>query len=409
MFDRLMYYICIPLGFLMKWCWQLVGNYGVAIILFTLVSKMVIIPVTIWVHKNSIKMVKMQSDINFLKVNYYGDLDTIASEQSKLFKRERYSPLASIVSLVVQLFLLSAIIEIIYHPLTYLLGMPSDVISSLAFRYGIEQGASSTEIMIAEAMKNHSFLPSDFQGQYSVLDFNFLGFNISSVASETLGKNLLIPIFAGISSWVLCISQNKLNVLQHEQNKWSQYGMMIFSVGLSLYLGFFVPAGIVLYWVFSNLFSVFQQVLLNLAINPKKYVDYDTLEKSRIALSKIEQLDKKDDESFKKNKKREKADYKRFFSVANKHLVIYSEKSGFYKYFEDVIRELLARSNLIIHYVTNDANDVIFDISKEQPRIRSYYIGNKKLITLMMRMDSDIVMMTTPDLDKYYIKRSMTP
>lgn len=411
MLDNLMYYICIPLGWLMRLCWQMVGNYGVAIILFTLLSKVVILPVTVWVHKNSIKMVKLQPEINFLRANYYGDLDTIAAEQSKLFKRERYSPAASIVSLVIQLFLLSAIIAIIYHPLTYLLGLSPDAVSALAEAYGIEQGISATEIMIVEAVKYRSMMPSGFSTELmrsvAALDFSFLGFNISEVASQTLGKNLLIPLLAGLSSWVLCLSQNALNVLQHEQSKWNQYGMMIFSVGLSLYLGFFVPAGIVLYWVFSNLFSVLQQVLLNLAINPKKHVDYEALEKSRKALAAIEALDNKDGTATRENKKRERTDYKRFFGVVNKHVVIYSEKSGFYKYFEDIIRELLARSNLIVHYITNDPNDVIFSISEKEPRIRAYYIGNKKLITLMMRMESDIVMMTTPDLDKYYIKRSL--
>lgn len=417
MFDNLMYYVCIPLGWLMKLCWQLVGNYGVAIILFTLLSKIVILPVTVWVHKNSIKMVRIQPEINFLKAKYYGDLDTVATEQSKLFKREKYSPAASIVSLILQLFLLSSIITIIYHPLTYLLGVSPETVSALAEALGVEQGISSTEILIVEAVKYRSYTPFDtllivgfpveLMQAIGRLDFWFLGFNISEIASETLGKNLLVPLLAGISSWLLCLSQNALNPLQHEQSKWNQYGMMVFSVGLSLYLGFFVPAGIVLYWVFSNLFSVLQQVLLNLAINPKKHIDYDALEKSRAALAAIEALDDKNDVDAAKNKKRERADYKRFFSVVGKHVVIYSEKSGFYKYFEDIIRELLARSNLILHYITSDPKDVIFSVAEKEPRIRAYYIGNKKLITLMMRMEADIVMMTTPDLDKYYIKRSL--
>ena len=120
MFDILMKYVCIPFGYIMKLCWQLVGNYGAAILVFTLVSKLILLPVSIWVHNNSIKMVRIQPEINFLKVKYYGDPDTIAGEQAKLFKREKYSPAASIVSLVLQLFFLSAIIQIIYHPLTYI-------------------------------------------------------------------------------------------------------------------------------------------------------------------------------------------------------------------------------------------------------------------------------------------------
>ena len=105
-------------------------------------------------------------------------------------------------------------------------------------------------------------------------------------------------------------------------------------------------------------------------------------------------------------KKREKADYKAFKHIANKHLVIYSEKSGFYKYYKDIIEQMLKRSNLVIHYVTNDYNDCIFEIAKTEPRIKPYYISLKKMVILMMMVETDIFMMTTPDLDKYYLKRS---
>ena len=285
MFEQLMYYICVPLGMLMKLCWQLVGNYGVAILLFTLLSKLVILPVTVWVHKNSIKMVKIQPEINFLKAKYYGDLDTVADKQSKLFKREKYSPLASIVSLLVQLFLLSAIIEIIYHPLTYIVGLSPDVILQTGTRLGVDMTASAAEIEIVKLVQASASVVVDAATDLRIaaLDFGFLGLDVSEVASETLGKNVLVPVIAGFAAWFFCWSQNKLNVLQAEQSKLSQYGMMIFSVALSLYLGFFVPVGIALYWVFSNLFSALQQVLLNLAVPPKKHVDYRALEKSREA------------------------------------------------------------------------------------------------------------------------------
>ena len=90
----------------------------------------------------------------------------------------------------------------------------------------------------------------------------------------------------------------------------------------------------------------------------------------------------------------------------NKHLVIYSEKSGFYKYFKGIIKELLARSDMVIHYVTNDPDDVIFEVAKKNPGIKPYYISLKKTISLMLKLECDICVMTTPDLDKYYLKKS---
>ncbi len=409
----IMYYICLPLGYLMKWCWMLVGNYGAAIILFTLATKIVLLPLSVWIHKNTIQMVKIQPDINFLKANHYGDMDTIADEQAKLYKKHHYRPLLSLVPLAVQIFLLLGVVEIIYHPLDYLFAVNGDTAAEMAKVCGIATDNSSYQLALIEAIKSGAL---DSNAAFSSViepiksfDSMFLGFNLSTIPSETLGIYILMPIIAGVSAFIMCWTQNLSNVLQHEQSKLNQYGMTILSVGISLYLGIGVPAGIAWYWVAGNLLSVAQMYALNAVINPKKYVDYDALQKSRKALSDIESLEsgKKKDPRYKELKAREKQDYKRFFHVVNKHLVIYSEKSGFYKYFEAVIESLLKKSNITIHYITNDPDDAIFTKAESEPRIKPYYIGLKKMIPLMMRAEADIIVMTTPDLDKYFIKRSI--
>ncbi len=395
----------------MKWCWMLVGNYGWAIILFTLATKIVLLPLSVWIHKNSIQMIKIQPEINFLKANHYGDMDTIAEEQAKLYKKHKYRPMLSLVPLAAQIILLLGVVEIIYHPMDYLFSLDPAHISELAQLYGIDTSTSSYQLALIEAIKSNTALTPDFPSIPLIRSFDgdFFGFNLSTIPSETWGIYILMPVIAGLSSYIMCLTQNLSNVLQHEQSKLNQHGMTILSVGISLYLGIGVPAGIAWYWVASNLFSIAQMYILNAVISPKKYVDYDALERSRKALADIEALEggKGKDPNYKINRARERKDYKKFFSVVNKHLVIYSEKSGFYKYFEAIIKELLARSNLTIHYVTNDPDDAIFKLSETEPRIRPYYIGLKKMIPLMMRAEADIIVMTTPDLDKYYIKRSI--
>ena len=86
--------------------------------------------------------------------------------------------------------------------------------------------------------------------------------------------------------------------------------------------------------------------------------------------------------------------------------MFYSEGSGFYKYFKGAIEWLLENSDAPIHYVTNDPDDQVFGMAKREPRIKPYYIGQKKTITLMMKMDADVVVTTQEDLDNYYNKRS---
>ena len=408
--DTILYYICIPLGYVMKWCWQLVGNYGVAIILFTLATKLVLLPLSIWIHKNSIQMVKIQPELNMLKVNHYGDNDTIADKQAELYKKHNYRPLLSLIPLAAQIILLLGVVQIIYHPLDYLFSIDPAAIAAMAEHWGLNTEDSSYQLQLIELIKQNANYVYEGVNLDAIRAFqgSFLGFNLSVVPTQAWGIYILMPIIAGLSSWLMCWTQNLSNVIQHEQGKLSQYGLTIVSVGISLYLGIGVPAGIAWYWVASNLFSIAQMYILNAAINPKKYVDYDALEKSRKALADIEALeDKKKDRNYKANKAREKKDYKRFFKIVNKHLVIYSEKSGFYKYYEAIIEQLLAKSNITIHYVTNDPDDAIFALAEKQPRIKPYYIGLKKMIPLMRLCEADIMVMTTPDLDKYYIKRSI--
>ncbi len=416
------------LGYIIRPSYYLTNNFGSAILLFVLFSKIILSPVSVWVHKNSIKLVQMQPAINWLKVKFFGDKDTIAEEQAKIFKQHRYNPLASIIPLAIQILLLLGLVEVINHPMRYLLQLPDDLIHAMSSLAGSLTGgdmtASSAQLSLISLIKSGAYdnvflaLGSQFptvnlqtlMESIRAIRMQFFFIDLSWVPIQAGGIALVIPAAAAFSSWFLSHTQNHSQVLQSEQGNLSKYGLMLFSVGLSLYLGLFVTAGIALYWIASNLFTIVQTYLLNAAIPPNKHVDYTDLEKSRSALAALTQSDggkaKKKLFQCDPNAKREKADYKRFFLIANKHLVFYSEKSGFYKYFENIIRELIKRSNVTIHYVTSDPDDAVFEMAKSQSRIKPYYISEKRLITLMFKMDADMVVMTMSDLDNYHIKRS---
>lgn len=337
------------LSWLIGVCYEFLHNYVLAIILFTLLTKVILFPVSLWTHRNSLKMVALMPELNQLKIKYYGDKDTIAEETRELYKREHYHPLASTIPMFVQLLLLIGVIGAV------------------------------RELLV---------------GTESIL---------SVYSAQTGGITLFLPLATGTAALLLGLAQNRLNPLQREQTKASQWMTNGISIAISLALGAFVPIGVGIYWIASNLLTILQQLVLNAVMPPKKYVNYDALVKSRAEIAEIEGLSAG---ISKEDKQREKADYKRFFSIANKHLVFYSESSGFYKYFKGIITELLERTNITIHYITSDPKDQIFKIAETQSRIRPYYIGEKRLITLMMKMDADMVVMTMSDLGNYHIKRS---
>ena len=71
----------------MRLAYSLTGNYGLAVIVFTLMTKLVLLPVSLWVHANGIKMVRLEPAVNRLKVKYFGDPDKVADEQALLYKK----------------------------------------------------------------------------------------------------------------------------------------------------------------------------------------------------------------------------------------------------------------------------------------------------------------------------------
>lgn len=411
-------WIAIPLGYVMEWCYSIFQNYGLAIIFFTLLTKIVQLPLGVWIQFNSIKMVKIQPAINRIKAKYYGDNETIAEEQSKMFKKEKYNPFLTLIPLAIQIVILLGVVAVIYKPFTNLLHLDQSVIAQLESIarniHGLAEDSSSVQLCAVQDIQQglvsqYSVIDPVIISRIQSLDLTLFGLDITLIPSELIANTLLAilaPLVAGASAYLLCFCQNKSNVLQSEQGKLNKYGLMILSVALSLYLGFFVPIGIALYWVSSNLLAILQLYIMNACIPPKKYVDYEELEASRIELAELKSMESNNKVS-KEEKKREKADYKRFFSIANKHIVFYSEKSGFYKYYEDIINYLLDNTNVSIHYITNDPNDKIFELAKEQSRIKPYFIGIKKLITLFLKMDADMVLMTTPDINHCPLKRSL--
>lgn len=409
----------IPLGWLMKLCYEVIHNYGLAIIVFTLLTKVILLPVSLLVQKNSIKMIKMKPELDALKFRYVDDKDALIDAQSELYKREKYSPFAGTVPLLIQLPLIFGLIDVVYRPMKHILRFPQRVIDAFVSRtadlMGTTELGSSPELVamrLAAIQENRdAFLSLEndllagmdvtaLMEEMASINMHFLGFDLSAI--PTFGLNLLvwIPIMAGLSALIMCVIQNKINVLQIEQSAASQWGMTAFMIAFSAYFAFLVPTAIGIYWIFGNLFSIPVMYLVNLIYSPKKYIDYDSL-------NKLKEKSKENADTEKQNRKLSAKYYKELCkgdTLQKMNLVFYSEQSGFYKYFENIIKALLEKTDEPIYYITSDPKDQIFQCGIDQ--IKPYYISGNHLIALMMKLECKIVVMTTPDLEKYHIKRS---
>jgi YidC/Oxa1 family membrane protein insertase len=405
-----------PLGYAMFFCFLLVKDYGWAIILFTVITKVVLLPLSLSAQKNSIKIIKLQPQLDEIKQRYQGNSELVSQEQAKLYKQEKYSPLLGMLSVLLQVPLVLGIINVVYNPLQHLFHLGKETIALLGAHTAELTGAAdlgyAAQLHVIDAMQGN---PAAFQsiaptiaGYERILadvlsfDRSFMGFDLLGIPSLTnIDSLILIPLLSGISALIMCVMQNKLNVLQREQGAFGKWGMTAVLVAFSTYFAFIVPAGIGLYWIAGNLLSIVVMVVCNWVYNPRKYIDYEN-RRQRAPLTAEEKREKR--LAQKAQKIRAKADSKRFFSI-EKQLVFYSEGSGFYKYFSRLIDYITSHSDLVVHYVTSDPEDRIFQTKND--RIRPYFIGDMELISFMMKMDADMMVMTMPDLGKYHIKRSI--
>ena len=342
------------LGVLIKIIYKIIDNYGITLIIFTLISKIILFPINIIIQKNSIKMIKIKPKIEELKYKYSEDKDKFMEKQIELFEKEKYRPFLGIIPLLIQIPIILALIRVIEKPNFYIVNLKNSY---------------------------------------------FMGMNLSLIPS--LDSYIIIPILAGISAIVLCIFQNKENVLQKEESFLSKIFTSVLTTIITIYFAFLVPIGVSIYWILGNIFAIFQIYVLNIIFPPKKYINYNEL-------NYWKDLNKKSKQEYKNNKIREKEDYENFLkqqSLNKVKLIFYSEKSGFYKYFSGIIQYILNNSNIEIHYITSDPNDNIFNTKKD--RLNTYYVGKNKLISLFMKIEADVVVMTTPDLQKYYLKKSL--
>lgn len=402
-----------PLGYLLRFCYYLLNDYGLAIIFFTLLTKVIMFPISLLVQKNSIKMVKMKPRLDALRYQYVDDKDAFLDAQSALYREEHYSPMAGVWPLLLQLPIILGLLDVVYKPLKHLLHIAPEMQDALVSKTAELMGmsvadlGSTAQLTVVEKVKAmpeaFSAIPgvSSVIADISALKMDFLGINLAETPNiAVLNLIFFVPVLAGLSALIMCVIQNKINVLQIEQNKLSQWGMTLFMIAFSSFFAFIVPAGVGLYWTFGNLFAIAVMYLVNVIYSPKKYINYEALEAMKRSAAE-------EKEETKKNKIKAKKYYKEFFSPENVRgmkLVFYAEGSGYYKYFEAIIDALIRKSDLTIHYVTSDPNDAIF--GKNEPRIRPYYVDEPRLISLMMKLEADIVVMTTPDLEKYHIKRS---
>ena len=305
-------FIRIPFGYLLDWLYQLTSNYGVALIIFAIVLKLILLPATTKSKKSTMKMSRLQPRLQALQKKYANDQQKLSEATQALYKEEGVGMGAGCLWSLVPLFLLIPLYNVVREPITYLLHENADVakkvvetikeINPTAFgknNYYDQLTAAQLIPQYAEQLKGIVANANTLQG----INFGFLGIDLGGIPSfnvfkwevwnwATIGAFLLPVLSAGGQVLTMLISQRMNNSLvtnekgledketaKNSQANQNNKVMMYMFPLMSLWIGFGIPCALSLYWFVQGLVSTAIDVYLT-----KKYRKiYDAEDAARLA------------------------------------------------------------------------------------------------------------------------------
>ncbi len=298
------------LGFIIRFCYSLTNNYAVALLLFALFVKIVLFPLGIKQQKNMVKQARLRPREMAIRKKYAGRTDQKTQQKQqeeimKLYQEENFNPMGGCLPLLIQLPILFSLYRVITQPLTYLCQFSSETIAAINARITeiISAGESAVTSVAARASAYSAEITSITQmeqiGFERFTDINgfsaevipnfelFGGLNLALTPSFTnLSWLLLIPLFTLVFTLLSTRITKKLSYQAPMSQDMANNGtmkIMEYSMPLlSTYICFTVPATIGLYWIYNNVLSILQQVILYKIYPYPKFTqeDYKAAEKA---------------------------------------------------------------------------------------------------------------------------------
>ena len=248
-------FLSVPMGWLVKIIYNfvapidnsVVSAYAIAIILSTIVIKLLMVPLTIKQNKSMKVMKDLGPQIEDLKEKYGKDPQTFQRKQMELYKENNYSPFAGCLPLLIQLPLIMAFFYVIQQPVRYVFG------GDQAFFDGINKSFIWIKDLTYAA--GHVFTEGTYANQMNGI---YMGFNIPLIGQA-------LPILAGISAFTTYLTSKMMSTAQagamNEQQQASQNMMSIMMPIMIFFMSLNFPSGLVLYWVVGNVFQLLQQIV----------------------------------------------------------------------------------------------------------------------------------------------------
>ncbi len=291
--------LCItrPLGFLIRIIYEAVQNYGLAIILFTIIIKLILLPLQIKSQKAMKKQQKIQPVIAELQKKYANDQQKLQTEMMKIYKENNISMTGGCLPLLIQFPILYALYRVIQRPLTYIMGinfMDESVIASIKNVVALMKEkfpdviGNLADMTVEQLNKNYQIHLSTWADKLGMakdlgwnINFNFLGLDLSGLPSQSLSAIMagdfsnmgtvlliLIPALAIFTTWLSMRQSQNMTQAPNANSDDNPAQSMNKSMTLMMPImtGFFtftLPSGIGIYWIISSVMQIIQQYVLN--------------------------------------------------------------------------------------------------------------------------------------------------
>ena len=293
------YYICVPFAWLVRLFYNLTNSYGVALILFTLVIKLIMLPFQMKSKKSMMRMSRVSGQMQELQKRYAKNQAKLQEEMQKLYEEEGVNPMSGCLWSLIPFPILIALYSIIRQPITHFMMLSKDVLQTVVqsaadagvnltnivmmdkatgtpvLKDGLYQLASYGQINLVKAVQEMGLSTPD--GWFNV-NYKFLGLDLTATPWEYV-KNftftwavigvILIPILAGLSQFVFSKLTMKTQPQADAAGGASMKSMMYMMPLMSVYIAFIMPAALGVYWIAQSVFSLIQEAILNKTFSAK--------------------------------------------------------------------------------------------------------------------------------------------
>ena len=293
------YYICVPFAWLVRLFYNLTNSYGVALILFTLVIKLIMLPFQMKSKKSMMRMSRVSGQMQELQKRYAKNQAKLQEEMQKLYEEEGVNPMSGCLWSLIPFPILIALYSIIRQPITHFMMLSKDVLQTVVqsaadagvnltnivmmdkatgtpvLKDGLYQLASYGQINLVKAVQEMGL--STPEGWFD-MNYNFIGLDLTATPREydktftftwaVLGV-ILIPILAGLSQFVFSKLTMKTQPQADAAGGASMKSMMYMMPLMSVYIAFIMPAALGVYWIAQSVFSLIQEAILNKTFSAK--------------------------------------------------------------------------------------------------------------------------------------------